>query len=221
MDEFNKKPESTPVEKTDKYATLKKLLGIGKPKEKKSVGQEIKEWIVALAVALVVGFIIQTFLFRIIRVDGHSMDTTLANGERLFVSVPDIKYGDVHRNIVVICHYPNRKEFFVKRCVAIPGDTVYRENGVTHVVYGDTGEDVALDERYAMYYPYGGPDDYEPYELGDDEYFVVGDNRYNSHDSRDWNDEDPSADVGPIPKSMIVGRVREVIWPLNSIRAVE
>ncbi len=221
MDEFNRNPETEPSKEKDKYATLKKFLGIGQPKVKKSVGQEIKEWIVALAVALVVVFIIQTFLFRIIRVDGHSMDTTLANGERLFVSVPDIKYGDVQRNIVVICHYPNRKEFFVKRCVAIPGDTLYRENGVTHVVYADTGEDVALDERYAMYYPYGSPDDYEAYTLGDDEYFVVGDNRYNSHDSRDWNDDDPSADVGPISKSMLVGRVREVIWPLNSIRGVE
>ena len=221
MDELNKKPEENANESSKWVSVLKKLLGIGQKKEKKSVGQEIKEWIVALAVALVVVFIIQTFLFRIIRVDGHSMDTTLANGERLFVSVPDIKYGEVQRDIVVICHYPNRKEFFVKRCVAIPGDTVYRENGVTHVICADTGEDVALDERYAMYYPYGSPDDYEQYVLGDDEYFVVGDNRYNSHDSRDWNDDDPSADVGPISKSMLVGRVREVIWPLNSIRGVE
>lgn len=195
-----------------------------KQKEKKSLKQEIKEWVVALAVALVVVFVIQTFLFRIIRVNGHSMDTTLADGERLFVTVTDVKFGDVHRDDVVICHYPNRGlTYFVKRCVAVPGDTIYREFGVTHVVYEQDGEliDEALDERYAAYYIYGSPDDYEPYTLGEDEYFVVGDNRYNSHDSRDWKDSDDSRDVGPISKKMIVGHVREVIWPLSSIRAVE
>ena len=77
-----------------------------------------------------------------------------------------------------------------------------------------------LDERYGDYFPNGSPDDYEPYVLGEDEYFVVGDNRYNSHDSRDWKDDDPDMDVGPIKKNMIVGHVRQVIWPLGSWRAV-
>lgn len=196
----------------------------GRQKEKKTVKQEIKEWVVALAAALIIVFVIQTFLFRIIRVDGQSMETTLLNGERLFVTVTDVKFGSVDRNDVVICHYPNRGlTYFVKRCVAVPGDTIYRENGVTHVVYEQNGEtvDEALDERYAEYNPNGNPDDYEAYTLGADEYFVVGDNRYNSHDSRDWKDTDDSNDVGPISKKMIVGHVRQVIWPLNSIRGVE
>ena len=201
-------------------------------KKKSKFWKEVKEWIVALLVALVVVFVIQSFLFRIIRVDGHSMDTTLADGERLFVTVTDVKFGSVNRDSVVICHYPNRynnflgiipmKTYFVKRVVGVPGDTVYRENGVTHVVYEKDGEQVdeMLDERYAQYFPYGSPEDYEPYVLGDDEYFVAGDNRYNSHDSRDWKDDDPEMDVGPISKSMIVGHVRQVIWPLSSWRTV-
>ena len=202
-------------------------------KKKSKFWKEVKEWVVALAVALVVVFVIQTFLFRIIRVDGHSMDTTLADGERLFVTVTDVKFGEIQRDSVVICHYPNRynnflgiipmKTYFVKRVVGVPGDTVYRKNEVTHVVYEKDGEtvDEMLDERYAQYYVYGSADDYEPYTLGDDEYFVVGDNRYNSHDSRDWKDSDPDMDVGPISKGMIVGRVRQVIWPLGDWRAVK
>ena len=214
--------QQTPGKKGDK-----------KGKEKKSIATEIREWIVALGVAVIIVVILQSFLFRIIRVDGESMETTLHDGERLFVDVATVKFSEtVPRNSIVICNYPNRYNtvlgfkfniFFVKRVVATPGDQVYRQNGVTHVVYEQDGEtvDVMLDERYATYYLGGSPDDYEAYTLGEDEYFVVGDNRYNSHDSRDWNDGDSSRDVGPITKDMIIGRVREVIWPLNSIRAAK
>lgn len=202
-------------------------------KKKSKFWKEVREWAVALVVAVIVVFVIQTFLFRIIRVDGHSMDTTLADGERLFVTVTDVKFGNVERDSVVICHYPNRynkflgiipmQTYFVKRVVAVPGDTVYRKNDVTHVVYEKDGQtvDEMLDERYGDYFRDGGPNDYEAYVLGEDEYFVVGDNRYNSHDSRDWNDAQPNRDVGPITDDMIVGRVRSVIWPLSSIRVVE
>jgi len=198
-------------------------------KPKKSVGHEILSWIGSLIVALVIVLVLQNFLFTLIAVDGHSMDTTLADGERLFVTVADVKFGGVERGNVVICNYPNRTSkwlgfierptFFVKRVVGVPGDKIYREQGVTHVVYGTTGEDEALDEgMFLYYYP---DDDYEPYTLGENEYFVVGDNRGNSHDSRDWNDSDPSNDVGPITKDMLVGRVRCVIWPLTSIRGID
>ena len=113
---------------------------------KAKILKEIKEWVVALVVAVLVVVVIQSFLFRIIRVDGHSMDTTLADGERLFVTVADIRFGPIERNSVVICHYPNRGwTYFVKRCVAIPGDTVYRENEVTHVVYEQDGQ--TIDEK--------------------------------------------------------------------------
>lgn len=192
---------------------------------KQKIFKEIREWIVALAVALIVVLVIQSFLFRVIRVDGASMNPTLLDGERLFVTVADVKFGEIERDSIVICHYPNRgMTYFVKRCVGVPGDTVYCQNGVTHVVYtDDSGEtvDVALDERYAIYSPFGSPSDYDAHVLGEDEYFVVGDNRYNSHDSRDWNDNDSSNDVGPISKKMIVGRVRTVIWPITDIRNVK
>lgn len=195
---------------------------------KKKFWKETREWIVSLAVALLVVLVIRTFLFNIIRVDGRSMQDTLQDGERLFVTVADAKFGTVDRGDVVICHYPNRGNTnFVKRVVAVPGDTVYRENGVTHVVYsvvtGNTTEilDEELDPARGGYVISSPANDYDPYVLGDDEYFVVGDNRYDSHDSRDWNDSDPSRDVGPITKDMIVGHVRCVIWPLSDIRTVE
>lgn len=197
-------------------------------KQKKSFWRELGEWVVSLAAAVVIVLIIQNFLFTLIRVDGDSMNTTLWDGERLFVTVADVKFGTVDRDSVVICHYPNRgRTFFVKRVVGVPGDTVYRENGVTHIVYetvDENGEaitvDNPLDAGFVSIF-YNPDNDYEPYVLADDEYFVVGDNRGNSHDSRDWNDSDASRDVGPITKDMLVGRVRCVIWPFDSIRGVE
>ena len=211
--------ESTPEEEKDSRK--------GK-KQKKSFWRELGEWVVSLAAAVVIVLIIQNFLFTLIRVDGDSMNSTLWDGERLFVTVADVKFGTVDRNSVVICHYPNRgRTFFVKRLVGLPGDTVYRENGVTHVVYetvDENGETITvdnpLDAEFVSIF-YNPANDYEPYVLGADEYFVVGDNRGNSHDSRDWNDSDSSRDVGPITKDMLVGRVRCVIWPFNSIRGVE
>ncbi len=201
----------------------------GQSKPKKDWKKEILDWVMSIAAALLIVFVIRNFLFQIIRVDGDSMYSTLLNNERLFVTVLDVKLGGVERDSIVICHYPNRGNTnFVKRAVGVPGDTVYRENGVTHIVYETTDEngetqivDEALDENYAQYFASGSSTDYEPYTLGEDEYFVVGDNRYNSHDSRDWNDNDPSSDVGPITEDMLVGKVRCVLFPFSNFRTFD
>lgn len=180
---------------------------------KKTAKKEIREWIVALVSALAVVLVVRMFLFTVIRVDGLSMYPTLVDNERLFVTVADVKLGYVDRGDVVICHYPNRgRTYFVKRVVGVPGDKVCRYNGVTYV-NGQPLDPLGLVAE-AQY-------DYDEYTLGEDEYFCVGDNRYDSHDSRDWNDGDSARDVGPISKDMLVGRVRFVIWPLSSIRSVE
>lgn len=193
---------------------------------KKRVLKEIREWVVSIAVALLVVFVLKSFVFTIIRVDGGSMKPTLVNDQRLFVTVADVKLFGAERGDIVICHYPGRtteilgietKTNFVKRVVAVEGDTVFRKDNATYVTYGDTGETVDLDSQWAARYP---GYDYE-YTLGEDEYFVVGDNRGNSHDSRDWNDWVPNRDVGPITGDMLVGKVRFVIWPFSDIGAVE
>ena len=213
--------QETPI--SDELLTNAAQGGIEKPK--KDWKKELREWIVSIAAALLVVFIIRNFLFQIIRVDGSSMFSTLLDNERLLVSVLDVRLNGVERGDIVICHYPNRgRTNFVKRAVAVPGDQVYRKDGETHVVYEVDGEtvDEILDPYIPnKFHPYIGSPDYELYTLGEDEYFVVGDNRYNSHDSRDWSDPDPSNDVGPITGDMIVGKVRRVIWPIDSMRSVE
>lgn len=214
--------------------------------EKPSIGKrllkELREWVVSLAVALLVVFLLKTFVFTVIRVEGTSMSPTLLSDERLFTTVLDVKLAGAERGDVVICNYPGRynepflgfirtKTCFVKRVVAVEGDTVFRDgNNVTYVTYGDTGETVALDSdpvvvngmEMRVRTRHNG-DEYS-YTLGEDEYFVVGDNRGNSHDSRDWYDSintEAQPDVGVITGDMLVGKVRFVIWPLSEIRGVE
>ncbi|MBQ3669465.1 MAG: signal peptidase I [Clostridia bacterium] len=229
----------------------------------KLVFLDIKDWIFSLVFAFVVVYLLVNYVARIITVSGSSMDPTLIDGERLFVTAFDVRFGSApEKGDVVICHYPGRtskwpseklpiltvKTDFVKRVVGVPGDTVKRVQGVTYI------NDVAIDpssqsylhctyekneDGSISYYLNGsGLDitdadsrrysfDYT-YVLGEDEYFVVGDNRYNSHDSRAWNGpdlyyyqtNDATGHVGPVTKDMILGKVRNVVLPFSNWRSV-
>ena len=170
---------------------------------------EIRGWLIAILAAVAVFLLLRFFVFTMIRVDGESMLGTLHHKDRLFVTVFDGKWGlgAIERGDVVICHYPGRKPIFVKRLIGLPGDTLWIENGTVFV----NGEAVALPEEAVA--PSKG-ERLTPIELKPDEYYVIGDNRTNSNDSR-------SLKVGPIGRDAIVGKVRAVWWPLNRIQAVK
>jgi len=203
--EKNGAPKTAPEAKAETAALAQK------EERRARVKKEIREWVVSIAVALIAVFLIRSFLFTIIRVDGDSMRETLHNGERLIVTIADVKLSGVQRGDVVICHYPGRtgllgmKENFVKRVVGVAGDTIVMLNGDTYI----NGEKV---EEPFITYP--SPFINGAWQVPEGYVFVCGDNRAGSHDSR-------SADVGPIAVSEIVGKVRFVMWPLSAIRAVE
>ncbi len=190
-----------------------------KKKELSPVKYEIMSWVVTLLCALAIAMVIRMFVFEPIRVDGTSMTNTLQNNEIVYVSKLDYLFGSVQRNDVVICRYPNRTggsfalgaglsldsyTLFVKRLVALPGDTVMISGGKLYV-NGSLVEDPEFMGSV--------PRDFSEITLGEDQYFVMGDNRLTSHDSR-------ASDVGPIHRNMIMGRVRFVLWPLNRIRGI-
>ena len=191
-----------------------------KEKVKKTLGQEILSWVWTLLAAVVIATLLRAFVAEPIRVDGTSMTNTLQDGEIVLVSKLDYLTGDMQRGDIVICRYPNRVEktinlgaslafveytIFVKRLVARPGDTVEIRNTVLYV----NDEPVENPEKLGSL-----PRDYARRTLGADEYFVMGDNRLTSHDSRADN-------VGPLSKSMILGKAKRVIFPFSNWRSVE
>lgn len=209
----NPQPETTPEVPAETPKTKKE-------KEPKSLKMELMSWIVTLLVAVVAATLIRVYIFEPIRVDGTSMTNTLKDGEVVYASKLSYLTGDVERNDIVICRYPNRTgksyglgaamdlqmhTLFVKRIVALPGDTVSIQGGKLYV----NGEEQPDPEFMGSV-----PRDMDEIKLGRNEYFAVGDNRLTSHDSR-------SADVGPLSRDQIKGKVKYVLWPLNAIRSVE
>ena len=175
-----------------------------KDKPKKSVGQEILEWIGTLALAVVIALAVRTWVFEPVKVDGRSMDATLVDGEVMFVTKFDYLFDEPERFDVVICHYPNRGSTnFVKRVVGLPGDTVEVKDGYLYV-NGEKYEEEDITHRpnYTL----------EAYTVPEGQYFVLGDNRSNSNDSHL---------IGPLDADMIKGHVRQVILPLDAWRSIE
>lgn len=197
--EIKQAEQEQPAQDAPKRRWFKK-----KERVKKTPKQELLEWIVTIAAALAIAFVIRTFLFEPVRVEGGSMSNTLLDGEIMFVTKPEYLSGDPERFDVVICHYPDRGNTnFVKRVVGLPGDTVEIKDGYLYV------NDVKYEEDYLTFRP-----NYtmSAYTVPEGEYFVLGDNRSNSNDSHI---------IGPITRDMIIGHVRQVIWPLDSWRAIE
>ncbi len=170
---------------------------------------EIFEWVVAIVIALAAAFIIKTFLFTFVTVEGPSMESTLHTGDRLFVTrlnyVP--KTGDI-----VVFHpkqyneSTNNDKPFVKRVIATAGQTVYidKSNGAVYI------DDVQLNEPY-LHVSTGFVGDVDfPVTVPDGCIFVLGDNRGNSHDSR-------SSDIGMIDIRDCLGKAQFRIWPVTQI----
>jgi signal peptidase I len=168
------------------------------------------DWIVVIGVALLVAFLVRTFVLAHFVVDGHSMDTTLHDGDRVFVNKLSYRLHDPNRGDVVVLHEINggTDRDLIKRVIALEGESIEVRNCVV-LIDGVELVEPYLDPQVVTPGNCGG--DYGPTTVPEDHVFVMGDNRAGSQDSR-------SDSVGPIDEDEIVGRAFVVFWPTSHWR---
>jgi signal peptidase I len=168
------------------------------------IWETIQVAVISLAVVLVVrNFIIQPFF-----VDGRSMVPNLHNGDYLIIDELTYRFRDPQRGEVIVFHFPkNESSYFVKRIIGLPGDTVQIKNGTVTILNEQNPDGFQLSENYLIDKT---PGDMQV-TLKAGEYFVLGDNRLESYDSRSW---------GVLPSKEIVGLVRLRLWPINAAQAI-
>ena len=171
--------------------------------QKVDMKKEILSWVFYIAFVLVLTWVIITFVGQRTRVDGRSMMNTLHDGDNLIVEKLSYRFSDPKRFDIIVFPPTGKKEYYIKRIIGLPGETVQiDENGNIYI----NGE--LLEENYGAETIQNPGRAANPITLGEDEYFVMGDNRNNSKDSR-------SEEVGNVKRSQIIGRAWLRIWPLN------
>ncbi len=175
--------------------------GDGKP----STSRNLVEWVVILGGALLVAFVVKTFLFQAFFIPSPSMEPTLLVDDRVLVNKLSYRLGDISRgDLVVFERSPSEAgtiRDLIKRVVAIEGDTIESRGDTLFV------NDQPVVEPYRKTASMGGA--VTRRTIPQNQVFVMGDNRTNSSDSRVF---------GPIDEDAIVGRAFVKIWPLGSVR---
>jgi signal peptidase I len=192
--------------------------------ESKPWKKELTEWFKAILIAVILVVVIRSFVFSPFIVDGSSMEPNFESGERLIVNKLIYSIRSPKRGEVIVFHVPEEGRDFIKRVIAGPGDKVKVDGDKVYVNGELIPEDYIREEIDAAAEAggtYNGTGD-PIYNFPNDritedtvpagKYFVMGDNRSNSKDSRM---------IGYIAKSEIVGRADVIFWPLNKIKLVE
>lgn len=167
---------------------------------------DIKGWILSIALAVVIALFLKFFVFDIVKVDGESMLPTLHNREYVFMQRVSYYFKDPERGDIVVCRYPERQEKFIKRVVGVKGDKIRITDGILYINDEPNYEHYNINE--------GIDHDLKEVTLGENEVFVMGDNRNHSHDSS-------RRAVGPLTEDMVLGKAEFVLWPLGMMHGLE
>ena len=160
---------------------------------------QVRVWVRDLAVSLCLAGFVILFLYQPVKVEGTSMEPRLTDQERVFINKFIYKFESVERGDVVVFWYPKDvTKSFIKRVVGVPGDRVEMRSGELFV----NGERIA--EPY-LAAGFRGEDTFAPVAVPDGEFFVLGDHRTSSNDSRNW---------GTVAQKFIYGKAELVYWPV-------
>jgi signal peptidase I len=189
------------MEQTDQSS----LLGSTEATPVSSLQRELRAWARDLVIAACLAAIIIVFFYQPVKVEGTSMAPSLSDQERIFINKFVYRVGSIERGDVVVFWYPlDRSKSFIKRVIGLPGDLVQIREGRVFI----NGR--RLEEPYVPG-EYADLSDYGPLRVRIGEYFVMGDHRISSNDSRMF---------GPVPTSYIYGKAVFAYWPMAQFGAI-
>jgi signal peptidase I len=184
------------LKKEDEFSTKKRI-------NWKGILKEIL-WVLVIVFGVIIPF--RVYVAEPYLVDGKSMDPTFETTDYLIVDKISSKAKNPDRNSVVVFKYPeNPSKNFIKRIIGLPGETVIVTENSVKIINIENPEGFLLDQPYVVHKANVAVTK----KLGDNEYFVMGDNRADSFDSRYW---------GPLDRKFILGRPVVQLYPLNKIR---
>jgi len=170
-----------------------------------SLRREVRAWARDLLLALALAMVIIIFLYRPVKVEGTSMTPLLSDQERIFINKFVYRFEPIERGDVVVFWYPlDRSKSFIKRVVALPGEMVEIRQGRVYV-NGKRLEEPYVPPQFA------DSNSYSPLRVPADEYFVMGDHRSSSNDSRVF---------GPVPNRYIYGKAVFAYWPVERFGSI-
>lgn len=168
----------------------------------KSNRDEIMSWVKMIIAAFIIAFILRTFVFQMALVNQISMEPTLHEGQMLIISKINYFVGNPQRGEIIVLKDNVENKLLIKRVIGLPGETVSLRNGKVFI----NEKELNPDYTKAPTYPYVQ----ESWQIPLGDYFVLGDNREHSRDSR-------ADDVGLISRKNIVGRAVFRLWPFNKV----
>lgn len=168
----------------------------------KQTKKEIFDWVIAIVAAVLLSFLIRQYIFQPSQVKMSSMFPTLKENEIILVNKLTYKLREPQRGDIIVFQPPNSQEHYVKRIIGLPGEEIEIRNGGVYINQERVEEPYISVETDGLF---------NPTQLSDNEYFVMGDNRQNSMDSRAF---------GPISSQTIVGKAILVYWPLQEIKSL-
>ena len=199
MEHSDEKPNAASVN-SNSSSDISSSTSSEQPASLLSLRHEIRVWTRDLLIAIGLALVIIVFLYQPVKVEGTSMAPLLSDQERIFINKFVYRFEAIHRGDVVVFWYPlDRSKSFIKRVIALPGETVTIRQGVVTV------NGTVVPEPYVPP-QYEDVSDYGPTRVPADSYFVMGDHRISSNDSRVF---------GPVPSQFIYGRAVFAYWPVD------
>lgn len=178
-----------------------------KPEQRKNIWESFLELAKFAIIAIVLVLPIRMFIAQPFIVSGSSMFPTFIDGEYLIVDEISYRLSDPQRDDVIVFRYPNdTKKFFIKRIIGLPNETIDIKGSTITITNKENPKGFILHEPYVK----NISENITHFELKNDEYFVMGDNRNASSDSRSW---------GALPKKLMIGKAFLRLFPLTRIDA--